>query len=277
MYDSASRSEVALARACGRLALSFRTRGGSTVIDRLHQEGCLKARFPRPEDGAFTTAVLLNTAGGLTGGDVLRTDIALHEGAHAALAGQAAERIYRADAGSDPATVATRCMVAPGTTLEWLPQETILFDGCRLHRRFEVGLHGDARFLGLEILVFGRAAMGETLRHVELRDRWDISRDGTPLLSDRIVLAGGAALGQRAIGRAARAVATVVLAAEDAPMRLAAVRAAFGDEAEAGASAWNGLLVARVVARDAAAVRRTVMAALPPLRDGRPLPRVWLC
>jgi urease accessory protein len=60
-------------------------------------------------------------------------------------------------------------------------------------------------------------------------------------------------------------------------MRLAAVRAAFGDEAEAGASAWNGLLVARLVSRDAAALRRTVLAALPPLRDGRPLPRVWLC
>ncbi|MBW8723822.1 MAG: urease accessory protein UreD [Inquilinus limosus] len=153
---------VPLARARGRLDLGFKRRGVETVLDALFQEGCAKARFPRREAGAFAGAVLLNTAGGLTGGDRLSQAVRWGEGTAATVAGQAAERIYRSL--GDAAQIETRLTVEPGAVAEWLPQETILFDRARLDRDLRIELRGDARFLGVEAIVFGRAAMGETVR-----------------------------------------------------------------------------------------------------------------
>ncbi len=165
-----------------------------------------------------------------------------------------------------------------GAALEWLPQETILFDRCALDRRLEVDLAADARFLGVETLVFGRTAMGERVRHGWLRDLIRVRRGGELLLHDAIRLDGeiDAALRRPAIGGGAGVVATMVYVAPDAGRKLDAVRAALGP-AEAGASVWNGMLVARILGSDGASVRVTVTAALEVLREARPLPRVWLC
>jgi urease accessory protein len=168
--------------------------------------------------------------------------------------------------------------VESGACLELLPQETILFDRSALDRRLEVDLAADARFLGVETVVFGRAAMGERVRHGWLRDLIRVRLGGSPLLHDAIRLDGDidSAMQRAAVGGGARVVATVVYVAPDAAERLDAVRAAMG-MAEAGASAWNGMLVARILGADSAGVRGTVVAVLNVLRENRPLPRVWLC
>jgi len=168
--------------------------------------------------------------------------------------------------------------VADGGALEWLPQETILFDRSALDRRLEVDLAADARFLGVETIVFGRAAMGETVRQGWLRDLIRVRRGEELLLHDAIRLNGeiAAALARPAVGGGASVVTTMVYLAPDAGAKLDAVRDALGC-AEAGASVWNGMMVARILGADSASVRATVVAALGVLREARPLPRVWLC
>ncbi len=176
----------------------------------------------------------------------------------------------------------TRLLVEPGAALEWLPQETILFDRSAVDRRLEIEVAADARFLGVETLVFGRAAMRERVRNGWLRDLIRVRRDATLLLHDAVRLDGDvdALMRRPAIGKGAQALATMVYVAPDAGAKLDAVRQALQPAEppiEAAASVWNGMLVARILAADGASVRRTVIAALGALRDARPLPRVWLC
>jgi urease accessory protein len=281
MFDVASRCEVAaLQRAHGALQLVFRRRDDRTVLDDLRQVGCLKLRFPRVGASEWTTAVTLNTSGGVAAGDRLDGMFEVRAGAQATITAQAAERLYRALPGSDPAVVRNVVRVVPGAGLEWLPQETLLFDRCALDRRLDVELAGDAWFLGVESLVFGRAAMGERVTQAWLRDGIRVRRDGSWLLHETVRLDGDvdAMLQRPAIAAGARALATLVFVAPEAEAALDGVRAALdGTPVEAGTSAWNGMLVARFLAGDAAALRAAVVAALATLRGSRPLPRVWLC
>lgn len=260
------------------LRVALGRRDGNTVLRDLHQEGSLKARFPRP--AARLELALLNTAGGIAGGDRLCVDLTLDDGGEATVASQAAERCYRSLAGDPPALVRHRVRLGSGAALEWLPQETILFDGCTLERQLQVEMAGSACFLGIESLVFGRAAMGEQVRAARLLDRIRIVRDGTLLLHDAIRVCGDVAgiLGRAAVAGPDRAVATLVLVVREAGERLDAVRAVLAEcDADAAASAWDGMLVARILARDGARLRAAVVAAAEPLRQGRPWPRVWQC
>ena len=263
-------------RARGELAIDMRRRGPATALAHLYQQGCLKARFPNP--AGWTEAVLLNSSGGIAGGDRMQTRLHLHPGAAASFVGQAAERVYRALPTDAPAQVRTHIAVDAGAAAEWLPQETILFDRCALDRQLEIDIAPDGRFLGVECLVFGRAAMGEQVRTARLRDTIRIRQAGRLTLHDAIRIDGPVTdtLSHRAVANGARCTATLVHVAPDAATRLDALRTAWIG-AEAGASAWNGMLVGRIVAQDGACLRRLVVAGLNTLRDGRPLPRVWTC
>ena len=264
-------------RARGELAIGFKCRGAATVLGELRQEGCLKARFPRGEAAELPCATVLNCAGGIAGGDSLSVRIVALPGTAATVTTQAAERVYRAlpDACAEVSTV---LQVGSAATLEWLPQETILFEGCAMRRTLTVEVAADGRFLGLESLVFGRAAMGEVVRHARLLDRIVVRRDGRRLLHDAIRLDGAvdAVLARRAAAQRAGAVATLVLAAADAEAAVEPLRAGLAAY-EAGVSAWDGLLVARILAPGGAALRSAVVAGLNILRGGRTLPRVWTC
>ena len=222
----------------------------------------------------------MNLSGGVVGGDRLAVQVSLETGARATVSGQAAERFYRAPPGSPPSQVRTTLAVAEGGSLEWLPQESILFDRSSLDRSLDVDLAEDACFLGVESLVFGRAAMGEIVEQVQLRDLIRVSRGGELLLHDAVRLHGSAqeVLARRATGGGMHAFATLALAGPGAGMLLDPVRDALaGTPAEAGASAWNGLLVARLAAPNGAGLRAAVAAALAVLRGGRALPRAWAC
>lgn len=252
-------------------------RDGVTVLDRFRQEGCLKARLPRPERGGWTGLVTLNSAGGVAQGDRLDVAIAAGRGTQLTVATQAAERFYRSPGGA-AAQIRTHLAVEPGAALEWLPQETILFDACVLDRRLTVELAPQSWFLGVETLVFGRALMGEAVRNATLRDVIHVSQGGRLLLHDAIRLDGlvQPVLDHPAVAAGGRAVATLIHAAPDAPARLDDVRAALAPW-DAGASVMDELLVARVVAQDGACARAAIVAGLAALRGGRPLPRVWSC
>lgn len=266
-----------LPRTEGSARLEFIYRDGRTRLDVLHQQGAARVRFPKPAEASALEAVLLNTAGGLTGGDRMDVDVRLDTGAEAVLTTAAAEKIYRARDGNT--AIAIKLRLGVGASLAWLPQATILFDGARLDRSTEVELAGQARFLAVEMLIFGRQAMGEEVRHGFCRDAWRIRRDGTLVFADTFRLSGGiaAALERPATLSGARAAAMIIYVAADAASRLDQVRSMLaGAESIAGASTWNGLLMVRALAREG----RTLQGDIAPLLralGGRPLPRVWHC
>ena len=274
-------------RAFGRLRVGFTRRGDITALAVLRQEGCLKARHPRLEPGAIAETVLLNTSGGITGGDDLGLDIQAGAGSRLVVTTQAAERLYRATSGSPPALIRTRLKADADALLEWLPQETILFDGCRADRTLSVDLAPSARFLGVESLLFGRQASGETLQRAWLMDRIRVRQGGTLLLHDATRIAGETAQLMARAGTfgGARAMATVVAVSPEAEATVPLLREALGDgtlpagtlqaSVKVGVSAWNGLVLARLLATDGARLRQAVMTALNILRRAAPLPRVW--
>ncbi|MBL4811932.1 MAG: urease accessory protein UreD, partial [Rhodobacteraceae bacterium] len=164
--------------------------GGSALAD-LREEGALRVLFPRPPDDVLDV-MLLNTAGGLTGGDKLSISAEAGAGTRLSLTTQAAERAYMAQQGQ-VAQTRTELVVQPGAQLHWLPQETILFNGAALHRHLKVRLLGDAVAVLVEPVIFGRRAMGETLDTINFADRWEISRDGKLIFADAQRLAGDGA------------------------------------------------------------------------------------
>jgi len=260
-------------RAEGEARLVVRQSEGRSRIAALRLSGSLKLLFPRAA-GDPLEAVTLNTAGGLTGGDRMRLTVEAGPGAHVTMTSQAAERAYRATA-RQVARVDVRLAAGPGARVDWLPQETILFDGAALARRTAVALAGDARFLAVEALVFGRAAMGERVGRLDLSDRWEIRRDGVLVAADAVRIAGDAAglMARAGAGGGAGAVATLFLVAPEAEGYLAPLRAVLG--AAGGASLVRpGVIVARAVAGDSHLLRKVLVPALEGLA-GAALPRVW--
>jgi urease accessory protein len=271
---SSAAAAAAPSRAISTLHASFSAQAGRSQLVRVHESGALRLRLPR--QAAPLEGIIVNTGGGVLGGDRLDLRFSLESGASAIMTSVAAEKIYRSEA--EPAVVSTSAALAAGTRLDWLPQETILFDQAKLHRSLDITMAGDATLLAAETLVFGRLAMGETATSGELRDRWRLVRDGHLVFADATTMSGAFAgiLDRPALGRGARAVALLLYAAPDAASRLEDLRARLAEApgVEAGASAFNGILVARLLARSPDRLRTVMIAALASLRSG-PLPRVW--
>lgn len=262
-------------RARGRAAVSFACRDGRQRLSGLHQSGSAKAMLPKVH-AAVPEVVFLNTAGGLTGGD--RMDYRLEAGAGCRVVAttQTAERAYAST--GEAACLDVGIVAGPRAEVAWLPQETILFDRSALERRTRVALEGDARLVMVESLVLGRAAMGETVETLALRDRREVTRDGVPSLIEPLALGTGGLTrrGGAAVLGGARAMATVALVAPGAEDALGRVREALGGDGlvEAAASGWDGKCVVRMLAPDGFPLRRMVARAIEAFRPG-PLPRVW--
>jgi urease accessory protein len=264
-----------LERARGMVRLVIDAPHGRARLARLRQSGSLRVRLPRTARGAPVEVVLLNTAGGVTGGDRLRQEVAVGPGASAVVTTQAAERIYRAAAGS--AEIETRIEVRGDGRLFWIPQETILFNGSSLSRRLVADFDGGATLLVVEAVVLGRLAMGERLTAVDFADHWRIRRDGRLVFADSTRLAGDAVslMSGPATGGGATAFATLCFAAPDAEGLVGPARAALAHlPAEAGVSGFAGMLVARILAHRGRELRAAVVALVETLR-GVPMPRVY--
>ena len=222
--------------------------------------------------------MLLNTAGGVTGGDRFEVAVRTAQSARLTVTTQAAERAYRAMPGS-AARVENRVDVEDEARVDWLPQETILYDGSALRRCLRVDLGGTARALVAETLVFGRAAHGERLTDAALDDRIEIRREGRMIFADAIRLHGDihAQLAHPARGAGAGALTTVILAAADAEAQLAPLRriAAENSGICSGISLLApDLLVCRALARDSFDLRRLLLPVLDHL-TGHALPICW--
>jgi urease accessory protein len=262
-----------------RLGVGPAGEGRTTRIRDLSEAGPSRLRFPRT-GGGIPEAVLVNTAGGIACGDAFTVELTLEAGSDLVFTTTAAEKVYRSD--GPESRIENRIRLGEGARLAWLPQETILFDRSRLRRRFEVDLAAGAALLAAEIVVFGRAAMEERIAGGLFADAWRVRRSGRLAYADTVFLDGPISdlLARAAIGGGARAAAALLDVSPDAEGRLEEVRGLLAAAdlpaagIEAAASAWNGHLVVRMLARTVGPLRERVARFLTDYRRA-PMPRVW--
>jgi urease accessory protein len=260
-------------RTRGSAIIAVAGRHGAMHLERLRQDGSLKVLWPTSDHDSTREAVLLNTAGGLTGGDRLSVSVSVGSGARLIVSTQAAERVYRSADGT--ADVRAELKVGPGGRLDWLPQETILYDNASLDRRLSLDLAPGGRALLVEPVILGRRAMGERVRQASVHDRWEVRQDGRLLFADRLRVEGkawGSLMTAGMLGGAG-AWANFVLLCPDAAARLGSLRRLLPPNA--GASlVREGVLFGRILAVDGFELRQGLIPALE-LLGGRPLPKVW--
>jgi urease accessory protein len=271
---SAASEIFAANRAIGSVAFDVHQVDGVTRRRHLHESGSLRVRFPSPEAEGLS-AVFVNTAGGVAGGDRFDIDIAAGEGSRLTVTTAAAEKVYRSQGPVAEVNIALRA--AAHVHLAWLPQETILFDQARVERRIDIDLADSASLLLCEIVVFGRAAMGERMLHGHFVDRWRARRGGRLVFAETVRLDGeiGAKLDRPAIAKGGVAIGTALIVPGDETTveRIRKTSELFGGEV--GISAWNGFAMARFCAQDAARLRADMMTVLG-AAGGSALPRLWL-
>src|SRR3979490_1081612 len=271
---SAASAIFAANRAQGSVSFSVHLLEGVPRRRHLHESGSLRVRFPSPGAEGLS-AVFVNTAGGVAGGDRFDIDIATGQGSRLAVTTAGAEKVYGAQAPAAQFNIALR--LAGGSPLAWLPQETILFDRARLSRRIDIDLADSASLLLCEIVVFGRAAMGERMQSGEFVDRWRMRRGGRLVFAETVRLDGeiGAKLARPAIAKGGAAVGTALIVPGDQALveRIRELSESFGGEVDI--SSWNGFAMARFCAQDAAKLRADMMAVLS-RASGSALPRLWL-
>jgi urease accessory protein len=261
-------------RAVSNIALTVRKGAGITQRSLIHEEGPLRVRFPGAR-AMELEAVIINTAGGMAGGDRYNLDMTVEPKARLLVSTAAAEKVYRT---IEPATtVDVKLAVGAEGRLAWLPQETILFDRSRLRRSIEIDLAEDARLLLAEAVVFGRTGMGESVDDCSLHDRWRLRRGGQLIHAEAMRLDGAitAKLAEPAVAKGGVAIATMLIVPGDDEIASSVRALEKKFRGEVGASAWNGLAVVRFCAAQGGALRHDLTAVLSLLRGGR-LPHCWL-
>lgn len=282
MFDGTSQSNDVstrgLQRAVGRARVVVGLRDDTSVLRDLYQQGSMKVRFPRVFGTGGAEAVLINTSGGLTGGDVMNVDIVAEAGSRFTVTTQACERVYKSSGGT--ARVASDVAIQSGAELNWLPQETIFFEGGALARSLNVDMATDSRFLAVEAMMLGRTAMGERITTGDFRDRWRVRRDGKLVFADEARLTGDIAkvIADPATLGGRTCFATVLMVAPDVAARLESARAALDNAADdvlAGATTFDGMLIARLTGHRQQSLRAAMVELITVLRDGAGIPRVW--
>jgi urease accessory protein len=287
MYADTSPSKARLSgrdlpRMNGFARVGFKQKNGCTRLSILDQRNPIRVLFPRPETRDLPLAAITTVSGGLVGGDSLDMAVTVGNGAKAIAFGQAAEKVYRS-AGPD-SVVDVRLDVAADAWLEWLPQETILFDGARLCRNTKATINPAGRLMAGECLVFGRLARGEIMRRGIVRDRWEIRVAGRLVWADALVMEEDIVeiLDTPAGFHGARAYATAIYVGPDAPDHIEAAKCITNESpnVRAGATCVGGVLVARWLSEDPLALRDafgTYWKAMRAMTGGLPsrLPRLW--
>ena len=249
-------------RAQGAIKLSLKSGG----IDQLREAGAAKVRLPPGTNLAY----LINTAGGLAGGDQFSYEFNLAKGTALTVTSQSAERVYRTL--GPAAKIESAIHLGTNARLNWLPHETILFDGASLDRQIDVDMAEKSRFLGLETTIFGREASGETINSIYFREAWNIKYGGKLIHSDIIKLDGALPNSKATLGNN-RVLATIILIDPSANIDLEKLREKIGPYG--GVSAWNGKLVARLLAKDGMILKKAIVSALSVLASPAELPKTW--
>src|ERR1700756_1391151 len=279
--DRPSDRDLQRADGCGRVILIGSENG--TQIEDLFERSPIRIMFPRTEHRAVQEAVLINTAGGIAGGDQLECSVPALPGASIAVTSQAAEKVYRAlDA---PARVATTLKAHESARLAWLPQETIVFNAARIHRTTEIELFAGAQLLALEWLVLGRAAHGEIVVAGSVSDGWRVRKDGRLIWADsfRITDEIFPHLKTKALLSNCTAIATLIYFGLDLDKRLDFLREIIPSlGCTCAATLVSGLIVVRFAAKQCSDLKlalRSFLQQFEPEVGSGPfrVPKMWLC
>lgn len=264
---------VSAQRAEGSGRLSVISIDGQTRLKNLYQQGCAKLRIPKRPDAEVLEAVMINTSGGMTGGDRLDWEFEAGPETDFVITTQACEKIYKSSEGAAETNI--RITAGTGSKIAWLPQETILFDRSVFARSISVNLEPLSEGLFVEPMIFGRQSMGEAVTTGSITDRWIIRQDGHPIHVEAFRLSGRVkdVLAKRAVSDGVTALATVLLVSPTAETMIDAARRLIGDTG--GASCWNGKLLARLVAKDGYQLRKRLVPLVRLLNRDADLPKVW--
>ena len=261
-------------RVNGGVSLIVGVRDGVSHVRDVRERDGYKLRTPRARDAV--EAVIINTGGGVAGGDVVAHSVRVEAGAKAAVASQSAERIYRA-LDRRETRIAVALDVAVGADLAWLPQETILFDAASVARTIRADVTAGGKLVAAETTVFGRVAMGESVSTGGFRDNWRIRYADRLVFAESVRIEGdiAAQLSSRPVADGGHVVSTLIYVGEDAVDRLERVRATLHEAAcEAAASAWGRVLLVRMLGFSSEVVRAALVKLLPVVTGAAP-PRVW--
>ncbi|MBK7848931.1 MAG: urease accessory protein UreD [Zoogloea sp.] len=267
---------------CARLELGFEARAGhGTVLAHRRHEGPLRVQKALyPEGPEVCHALMLHPPAGIAGGDALSVQVRVGEGAKALITTPGAGKWYRSN--GPLATQRLEFEVGRGGVLEWLPQESIVFDRVNGRTETVVRLAGDATFIGLDLLCLGRTASGERLTRGQLRLASRVERDGRLIWSEQGLIEGGSRLLDSPVGLCGQPVTGSLLVASDGVdgSLLAACREIRPRVGDAAVTRLPGLLVARYLGPSAEAARAwfvAVWSVLRPALAGRPaeVPRIW--
>jgi len=261
-----------------QLDLQFDAIGRRTVLARRQHQGPLVVQRPFYPEGGICHVYLVHPPGGIVGGDHLGLNVQATPGSHALITTPAATKFYRA--GPHPSATMHQQLQVTDAALEWLPQETIVFDGARATTRTEVRLHGSAQFLGWEIACLGRPANAETLRHGALAQDLLLYQDGRPLLLDRLRLQGGSPALDAIWGLAGMQALGTLLMYPAKQVDLAALRALQAPSVRFALTRVQDVLVCRALALHAEPVRNLFMQMWLQLRPAllgceAIAPRIW--
>ncbi len=260
-------------RAKGRVEIGFVFKKNSYSLAHLYQSGCLKALLPK-NHSHVPEAVLINTSGGITGGDKLNIGVELKERAQATVTTQTAERIYKASHGFGKIKV--QLDLNQDASLDWLPQETILFDKSAVKREITVNMHKTSKLFMVESIILGRVAMGEALTNNCFLDHWRIVQENKILYAESLKLSNANdLLGITTLGEN-KALATLLYVAPNAEEKLQHMRALLKQcDLISAASAWGGKLVTRLITDSPQRLREALIFIISEFRK-KQLPRVWL-
>ena len=278
MFDADSVSDDQLQRSHGAARLAFANRNNRNSIVERYASAPVRILTPSIQ-GGIPEAVLANTSGGIAGGDTSHIDILVAQNAQALVTGQAAEKIYRSI--DMPASIRTVIKIEDGSTLEYLPQESILFDGAKLNRAVNISLGARSCLLLSEMFVLGRWAMNEDFTRGIFLDRWSIDVAGQPIWREGLRIEGGLSSLSSSLGFAnARALATIFYAGANAAEVLGLARDVIGPMG--GATIVKGMLVVRMLGNEAGMLKQQLSEIISIIRAaalGRPaeVPRVWRC
>lgn len=278
-------SKARLQRSVGAAKITFKQRDGKTVLDDLYQQGSAKVRFARAEPNRITEAVLINTSGGMTGGDCFDVNIGWGQNSTAIVTTQAAERHYKSL--GDVATIKNNLTVAANACGLWLPQESIMFDDAAYQRDTMIELAENSKLLAIESSIFGRKAMGEIINNGHVTEKWQIKRGGKLIFADAFGIDGDVAaqLNKPAIGNGNTAISTIIYVGDDVQQIRDQINTLIADDNALGrATCFDGMLVIRLFAQDSQKLRQTSMKILNKTlvkltknSDNKSLlPRVWM-
>lgn len=259
-----------------QLSLGFEKTQTETVLAQRRHSGPLLVQKPFYPEGSVCHVYLIHPPGGVVGGDRIDLDVRCPPQTDALITTPAAGKFYRSDGRIAQQNIHLK--VADGATLEWLPQETIIFDGAQVSSKTQVELFGSARFIGCETIIMGRPACSERFKQGQLRTRFEIRKDNQPLLLEQMLL------DQHMIGSVCglqnHSLVAILLIFPATQQELQLARDIAGEQRWFGATLVDGLLICRLLDHQAEPVHhifRAIWAAVRPIVLGRIAcpPRIW--